>query len=85
MQYESCISLTRTTLTTLKSKRKEKNISKQRKDKNNHPSPYKNNISSPSLQNLIIKCNLLKNRANKILTNYISLTEYAVSNFKLQK
>ena len=86
IQYESCISLTRTTLTTLKSKRKEKNILKQRKENIKPSSPLKNNnISSPSLRNLIEKCNLLKNKANKILSNYILLTEYAANNLKIQK
>ena len=31
------------------------------------------------------KCNLLKNKANKILSNYILLTEYAANNLKIQK
>lgn len=79
-QYESCISLTRTTLKS-KKKDKEKNIiSNKKKDNIRLSSPSKNNYSSPSLKNLITKCNLLKNKANKILSNYISLTEYIINN-----
>ena len=80
-QYKSCISLTRTAL---KNKKREKNLSKKNKCSIKSLSPFKKNISSPSLQNLIKKCNLLKNKANTILSNYISLTE-SIINLKKKK
>ena len=76
-QYESCISLTRTTF---KNKKNEKSINYKKKDNLKLSSPSKKNYSSPSFKNLITKCNLLKNKAYKILSNYISLTEYINNN-----
>ena len=78
-QYESCISLTRNTF---KSNKKERQKKKTDKKQNNirSSSPCKNNYSSPSLKNLITKCNMLKCKANYILSKYISLTEYIINN-----
>ena len=45
---------------------------------NNICSKLSKNNASPSLENLISKCNVLKNKANNILSNYISLTEYLI-------
>ena len=78
-QYESCISLTRTTLKSRK-KEKDKYIATKKRDNIKLSSPSKNNYSSASFKNLVTKCNLLKNKANKILSNYISLTEYIIKN-----
>ena len=84
-QYESCISLTRTALKSKKKgKEKESNLLKKNQSNLKSLSPYKNKVSTPSLKNLITKCNLLKKKANTILSNYISLTEYVV-NLKKQK
>lgn len=81
-QYESCISLTRTALKSKKKeKEKENNLSNKNQANLKSLSPFKNKVSSPSLKNLIAKCNLLKKKANTILSNYISLTEY-IENLK---
>ena len=79
-QYESCISLTRNTFKSNKKERQKKSDKKQNNIKSS--SPCKNNFSSPTLKNLITKCNLLKSKANNILSNYISLTEYIINNSK---
>ena len=78
-QYESCISLTRNTF---KSKKKDekKNFSEKSQNNIKSSSPNKNNNSS--LKNFITKCNLLKCKANNILSKYISLTENIISNSK---
>ena len=78
-QYESCISLTRNTLKSNK-KDKQKKISDKKENNIKSSSPCKKNYSSPSLKNLITKCNLLKCKANNILSKYISLTEYIINN-----
>ena len=79
-QYQSCISLTRTNLKN-KKKEKDKNLSEKNSDNIKSLLSNKKNISSSSLNNLIMKCNILKNKTKNILSNYISLTEY-ISNLK---
>ena len=79
-QYESCISLTRNTIS-----RKDKKLSIEKEDNAIYKSllssklKSKHNFPSQNLKNLITKCNSLKERANKILSNYISLTEYVIN------
>ena len=80
-QYQSCISLTRNTL----SNKKSLHSPKQNQNHIITLSPSKKIFTSPSLKNLIKKCNLLKTKANNILANYISLTEYIIKTTKNKK
>ena len=75
-QYESCISLTRNNF---KSNTK-KNLYSPKQNNIITLSPSKKNFTSSTFKNLIKKCNLLKTKANNILANYISLTEYVIKN-----
>ena len=78
-QYESCISLTKNNF---KTNINEKNLYSPKHHNNITLSPSKKDFTSPSLRNLIKKCNILKNKANNILANYISLTECIIKNSK---
>ena len=79
-QYESCVSLTRNYFS---SKKKDKKMSKNKKENKKlfnlsnkiDNMKIKRNIS-PGFKNFVEKCNILKERANKILENYINLSEY---------
>lgn len=76
-KYELCLSLSKNDF---KRKNSEKKISV--KKQNN----IKSNLNDfPELKNLISKCNLLKDKANKILSNYISLTEKIINDSKTKK
>ena len=88
-QYESCISLTKYYCS---SKKKDKKISMNQKDnkkinltkKIDNMQMKKRNDYSPGLITFIEKCDILKQRANKILDNYINLAKY-FNNLKEQK
>ena len=79
-QYESCVSLTRNYFS---NKKKDKRISKNKKENKKLFNLF-NKIDnmkikrdiSPGFKNFVEKCDILKERANKILENYINLSEY---------
>ena len=79
-QYESCLSLTRNIFNS-KTKVKKTLANKKETIKNNNNSKKIGNINEIKVdkydfKNFVKKCDTLKERANKILNNYICLTEY---------
>ena len=80
-QYESCISLTGNAFS---NRQKNKNISiKKNKPKKNEKT-CQDKSKNDSFIKFTEKCDLLKTKANKILSNYIWLVEY-INNSKGEK
>ena len=82
LPYYSYISLDKNAI-----HRKDKKIINEDNNNKNKLLSSKNNIkkNNSNLNNLIMRCNLLKEKAYNILSNYISLTEYIINNKKESK
>ena len=66
--------------------KKDKNLIKRDNNKKKLSSSKNNTKKNNSnLSNLITNCNLLKEKAYNVLSNYISLTEYIINNKKESK
>ena len=78
-QYQSCVSLTRNFNSDNKKNKKisvNKNVSKKIN--------FSNKTESSNFKKLVEKCDILKERANTILNNYLNLVEY-INDLKSEK
>ena len=81
-RYELCLSLSRKDL---KKKKREKKVVNKKSNENSNDINLNNKNIDPKLKDFISKCDLLKNKANQLLSNYISLTEYLVKKHNSKK